>query len=276
MLELLQYGFVVRGLVAGIIIAAIAPFIGIFLVLRRYSLIADTLSHVSFAGIAIGFLFGINPIITAIIASVLSSIAIERLRISKKVYGESALSLFLSGSLAIAIVLISFYHGFNTNLTNYLFGSIVTVQQSDLYVIAIVSCIVIMLLVGFYKELIYISFDEDAAIVSGIPVRLINIILIVLAALVVALSIPIIGILLISALIVIPVLTALQFRKSFKATLIIAETVSVVSVIAGIITSFYLNLSTGGTIVLIALACFALAFFLNFYQSNSNTGHATP
>lgn len=275
MLELLQYGFVVRGLIAGIIIAVIAPFIGIFLVLRRYSLIADTLSHVSFAGIAIGFLFGINPIITAIIASVVSSIAIERLRISKKVYGESALSLFLSGSLAIAIVLISFYHGFNTNLTNYLFGSIVTVQQSDLYVIAIVSCIVIMLLIGFYKELIYISFDEDAAVVSGIPVRLINIILIVLAALVVALSIPIIGILLISALIVIPVLTALQFKRSFKTTLIIAETVSIVSVIAGIITSFYLNLSTGGTIVLIALACFVLAFFLNFYQSSSNTGHAT-
>src|SRR5258708_3248330 len=177
MLELFQYGFVVRGLIAGIIIAAIAPFIGIFLVLRRYSLIADTLSHVSFAGIAIGFLLGINPIITAIVASVVSSIAIERLRISKKVYGESALSLFLSGSLAIAIVLISLYHGFNTNLTNYLFGSIVTVQQSDLITIASVSIIVIFLLAAFYKELVYISFDEDSALVSGIPVRFINIIL---------------------------------------------------------------------------------------------------
>ncbi len=276
MIELLQYGFVVRGLIAGIIIAVIAPFIGIFLVLRRYSLIADTLSHVSFAGIAIGFLFGINPIITAIIASVISSIAIERLRISKKVYGESALSLFLSGSLAIAIVLISFYHGFNTNLTNYLFGSIVTVQQSDLFMIAGVSVVVLLLLIGFYKELLYISFDEDSALVSGIPVRLINIILIILSALVVALSIPIIGILLISALIVIPVLTALQFRKSFQTTLIIAEAVSLLSVITGIVTSFYLNLSTGGTIVLIALACFIIAFFLNSFQSNSKTVRATP
>ncbi|MCE9643128.1 MAG: metal ABC transporter permease [Candidatus Andersenbacteria bacterium] len=276
MIELLQYSFVVRGLIAGIIIAIIAPFIGIFLVLRRYSLIADTLSHVSFAGIAIGFLFGINPIITAIIASVVSSIAIERLRISKKVYGESALSLFLSGSLAIAIVLISFYHGFNTNLTNYLFGSIVTVQQSDLFMIAGVSVVVLLLLIGFYKELIYISFDEDSALVSGIPVRLINIILIILSALVVALSIPIIGILLISALIVIPVLTALQFRKSFQATLIIAEAVSLLSVIAGIVISFYLNLSTGGTIVLIALACFILAFFLNSFQSSSKTVRVAP
>ena len=276
MLELLQYGFVMRGLIAGIIIAIIAPFIGIFLVLRRYSLIADTLSHVSFAGIAIGFLLGINPIITAIIASVLSSIAIERLRTSKKVYGESALSLFLSGSLAIAVVLISFYHGFNTNLTNYLFGSIVTVQQSDLTMIAGVSAAVLLLLIGFYKELIYISFDEDAAIVSGIPVRLINIILIILAALVVALSIPIIGILLISALIVIPVLTALQFRKSFQHTLIIAEAVSLLSVITGIIASFYLNLSTGGTIVIIALACFIFAFALNSYRPSSHTDLATP
>jgi len=276
MLELLQYGFVMRGLIAGIIIAIIAPFIGIFLVLRRYSLIADTLSHVSFAGIAIGFLLGINPIITAIIASVLSSIAIERLRTSKKVYGESALSLFLSGSLAIAVVLISFYHGFNTNLTNYLFGSIVTVQQSDLTMIAGVSAAVLLLLIGFYKELIYISFDEDAAIVSGIPVRLINIILIILAALVVALSIPIIGILLISALIVIPVLTALQFRKSFQHTLIIAEAVSLLSVITGIIASFYLNLSTGGTIVIITLACFIVAFALNSYRPSSHTDLATP
>lgn len=271
MLELLQYGFVVRGLIAGIIIAVIAPFIGIFLVLRRYSLIADTLSHVSFAGIAIGFLLGINPIITAIIASVVSSIAIERLRISKKVYGESALSLFLSGSLAIAIVLVSLYHGFNANLTNYLFGSIVTVQLFDLYLIAIVSVIVVTILIAFYKELIYISFDEDSALVSGIPVRLINIILIILSALVIALAIPIVGILLISALIVIPVLTALQFRKSFKTTLILAEIVSLISVIAGIITSFYLNLSSGGTIVLVALTCFIVAFLINLYQHRPNS-----
>lgn len=260
-----------RGLVAGIIIAIIAPFIGIFLVLRRYSLIADTLSHVSFAGIAVGFLLGINPVITAIIASVVSSIAIERLRTSKRVYGESALSLFLSGSLAIAVVLISLYHGFNTNLTNYLFGSIVTVQQSDLYLIASVSIVVLVLLMTFYKELIFISFDEDSALVSGIPVRLINIILIILSALVVALSIPIVGILLISALIVIPVLTALQFKKSFQTTLLIAELASLLSVVTGIITSFYLNLSTGGTIVLVALACFIVAFLLNLYQHQPNS-----
>src|SRR6185437_5824932 len=131
MINLLQYGFMIRAFEVGILIGAIAPLIGIFLVLRRYSLIADTLSHVSLAGVAIGLLTGINPLFTALGAAVISSVAIERLRLSQRVYGESALSIFLSGSLALAIVLISLAHGFSVDLFNYLFGSIVTVKQSD-------------------------------------------------------------------------------------------------------------------------------------------------
>src|SRR5438552_2214401 len=142
MFDFLQYGFMVRGLEVGIIIGAIAPLIGIFLVLRRYSLIADTLSHVSLAGVAVGLLLQINPLVTAIIAAVVSSVAIERLRLSKKVYGESALSIFLSGSLALAIVLISLAHGFSVDLFNYLFGSIVTVKQADVYTIAVLGVII--------------------------------------------------------------------------------------------------------------------------------------
>jgi zinc transport system permease protein len=263
MLDIFHYGFIVRGLEAGIVIALISPLIGIFLVLRRYSLIADTLSHVSFAGIALGFLLGINPIITAIAAAVTSSVAIERLRTSKKIYGESALSLFLSGSLAIAVILISLNHGFGVNLSNYLFGSIVTVKDSDLYLITIAGAIVAGAVMAFYKELIFISFDEEAAQVSGIPVRAINTLLIVMAALTVSLAIPIVGILLISALIVIPVLTALQFKRSFKQTLLIAEAVSVVSVVVGIIVSFYVNLSSGGTIVFTSLILFIASLYLN-------------
>lgn len=259
MFDIFHYGFVIRGLEAGIIIAIIAPFIGIFLVLRRYSLIADTLSHVSLAGVAIGLLFGINPIAVATFVSVLSSFAIERLRISKKVYGESALALFLSGSLALAIVLISFSHGFNINLFNYLFGSLVTVKQQDVIIIGFLGAIVILLLWAFYKELVFITFDEEAAQVSGIHTRLINTLLITLTALTVSIAIPIIGILLISALIVIPVVTALQFKQSFKRTMLIAEGISLFSVITGIVISFYLNLSTGGTIVLITIGIFILS-----------------
>jgi len=249
----------IRGFQAGIIIAIIAPLIGIFLVLRRYSLIADTLSHVSLAGIAIGLLLKINPFVTAIMTAVISSIAIERLRISKRVFGESALSIFLSGSLALAIVLISLAGGFGVNLFSYLFGSITTVRQIDVYIIAALGIFVIVMLIAFYKELVYVTVDEEAAKVSGIPTKLINILLIILAALTVSLAIPIVGVLLIAALIVIPVVTALQFRQSFKKTIFIAEAISIFSVIAGIIVSFYFNLSSGGTIVLITALFFLLS-----------------
>jgi len=259
MFELFQYSFAVRGFEAGIIIGLIAPLIGMFLVLRRYSLIADTLAHVSLAGIAIGFLLQINPIVTAIASTVLSSVVIERLRISRRVYGESALAIFLSGSLALAVVLISLAHGFNVGLLNYLFGSIVTVKQTDLYIIGGLGAVVAALLFLFYKELVYITFDEESAQVSGIPTRAINTLLIVLAALTVSLSIPIVGVLLISALMVIPVVTALQFRQSFGKTIVVAELVSLFSVIVGIAASFYFNLSTGGTIVLVSLVLFALS-----------------
>ncbi len=262
MLDIFQYSFVVRGLEAGIIIALIAPFIGMFLVLRRYSLIADTLSHVSLAGVAIGLLLKINPIITATIASIISSFAIEKLRISKKVYGESALAIFLSGSLALAIVLISLAHGFSVDLFNYLFGSLVTVKQIDIYIIGILGAIVVLCLIAFYKELVYVSFDEEAAEVSGIPTQFINVLLIILTALTVSLAIPIVGILLISALIVVPVVTALQLKKSFKQTILYAECFSLFSVIAGIFVSYYLNLSTGGTIVLLTIGLFSLVFVM--------------
>ncbi len=271
-LDIFQYSFIIRGLEAGIIVAIIAPLIGIFLVLRRYSLIADTLSHISLAGIAIGLLLGINPVLTALATTIIASFGIEKLRTSKKVYGESALALFLSGSLALAIVILSLAHGFNTNLFNYLFGSIVTVTISDVYIITVLAIVVIFTLLIFYKELVYVTFDEDSAKVSGIPTRLINIILIFLVAVTVSLSIPIVGVLLIGALIVIPVVTALQLRKSFIKTIFYAEAISLISVVSGIIASFYLNLSTGGTIVLIMVAIFLLTFTLkqvNFQEKKS-------
>ena len=262
MLSIFDYTFILHGLSAGIIVAIIAPLIGIFLVLKRYSLIADTLAHVSLAGIAIGVLTGISPVITGLVATVLASIGVERLRISRTIYGESALALFLSGSLALAVVLLSLAHGFNSNLFNYLFGSIVTVTIGDVYTILGLAVLVITVLALFYKKLLYVTFDEEAAQVSGIPVRRINIILIILSAFTVSLAIPIVGVLLIGALIVIPVISALQLRKSFFQTIVYAEIISIFSVIAGIFASFYFNLSAGGTIVLLMLAIFFTIYII--------------
>jgi zinc transport system permease protein len=258
MFEIFQYSFIIRGIEAGVIVALIAPLIGIFLVLRRYSLIADTLSHISFAGISLGLLLHINPILTALGVTIISSLGIEKLRNTRHIYGESALALFLSGSLALATILLSLGKGFNTNLFNYLFGSIVTVSQTDVYIILALAIVVIIALALFYKELVYITFDEESAQVAGLPVKLINTLLIVLAALTISLAIPIIGVLLIAALIVIPVVAALQLRQSFSKTIVYSEIISLFSILSGIIASFYLNLSTGGTTVLIMLAIFLL------------------
>lgn len=261
--NIFQYGFIVRGFEAGLIVACVAPLIGMFLVLRRYSLIADTLSHVSLAGIALGFLFNINPLLTALGATLFASLGIERLRDSKRVYGESALALFLSGSLALAVVLLSLSNGFNASLFNYLFGSIVTVTANDVLIIGIVSTLVIIALFAFFKPLLFVTFDEEVARVSGMPTRRLNLMLILLTALTVSVSIPIVGILLIAALMVIPVVAALQWKQSFIKTIIIAEGISIVSVLSGIVASFYINLATGGTIVLIMLVAFVTSLLMN-------------
>jgi zinc transport system permease protein len=223
---------------------------------------ADTLAHVSLAGVAIGLITKVNPIITALVTSIISSIAIEKLRESKKVYGESALAIFLSGSLALAIVLISIARGFNVDLFSFLFGSITTVRESDIGIILALGLAVIGLIIAFYKELVYISFDEETARVSGIPTKLINTLLIVLTATTIAISMRIVGILLISALIVIPVVAALQIKKGFFETIIYAEFISLFSVIAGILASYYFNLAAGGSIVLTSLIIFGFTLLL--------------
>lgn len=261
--NIFQYGFIVRGLEAGIIVACVAPLIGTFLVLRRYSLIADTLSHVSLAGIALGLLLKINPLLAALGATTVASLGIERLRNSKRISGESALALFLSGSLALAVVLLSLANGFNASLFNYLFGSIVTVTSTDIIVIGSVSALVILSLFALFKPLLFVTFDEEAAQVSGMPTRFLNLALILLTALTVSVVIPIVGILLIAALMVIPVVAALQWRCGFMRTVLMAEGISIVSVLSGIVASFYLNLATGGTIVLIMLLAFVASLLIN-------------
>lgn len=256
MIDILSYSFITRGIIAGLIIGGIAPFIGTFLIVRRYSLLADTLSHVSLAGIAIGLLFHINPLLSALIASVVGSVSIEKIRGLKRSSGDSALALFLSGSLALATVLMGLQRGARIDITSYLFGSILTVQSIDLVIMTVIGVIVATLLVLFFEQLVYTSFDPDSAQVSGIHTKRINTMLVVLAALTIAAAIPIVGVLLVSALMVIPVLAASKLKRSFVQTLMVSEVISILSVIAGILISFTLNISTGGTIVLCAIGAF--------------------
>lgn len=255
-MEIFQFDFMLRAFAAGIAIATIAPLIGVFLVVKRYSLMADTLAHVSLAGVALGLLANIHPLAVTVLATVLASIGIEKLRERRRIFGESALALFLSASLAFAVVLISAVRGFNADLFGVLFGSISTVTLTDLYLIGILSAGIIALMFAFYKELFFVSFDEELAQASGVNSRAFNLLIVIMAAVAIAISIRIIGILLIGALMVIPVMTAMQFARSFKQTVILSVLFSLSSVIAGLFASFYLNLASGGTIVLISAFIF--------------------
>lgn len=263
MIEIFQYDFMIRAFIAGSVIAILAPFIGIFLIVRRYSLMADTLAHVSLVGLAIGILTGINPIIGALIASVIAAIGIDRLRNAKQIFGESVLALFLSGSLAIATVLLSVGGKYTANILSFLFGSITTVQASDVIIISGLSVIVLVLLLFFYRQLFAVSFDEELAEASGIRARLFSTLLVILAAMTVALSIRIVGVLLVGALMIIPVLSAIRFGRSFKQSILLAILFSITSVLAGLFISFYIGLPSGGTIVIVALGIFLASLLLS-------------
>lgn len=263
MLDIFQYDFMIRAFIAGLVVAIIAPLIGNFLVVRRYSLMADTLAHVSLLGVAIGFLTNINPFFTALGTSLIASVSIEKLRKERKIYGESVLALFLTGSLALATVLIGLARGFNVNLFSFLFGSIATVTPTDLYTTVGLGVLVLAIIMLFYRELFFISLDEELAEVSGVRVKLLNTVLISLTAITVALSMRIVGVLLVGALMVIPVLAAMQYKQSFKLTVILSIILSLLSVLVGLFVSYYLNLASGGTIVVIALIIFITSLLAN-------------
>ncbi len=258
MLEIFQYSFMVRAFLAGAMIAVIAPLIGNFLVIRRFSLIADTLSHVALAGVAIGLLTGTQPLIATVILTVLAALAIERLRASENLPGDAVLAMFLPGGLALSIVLLSFANGFNVNLFSYLFGSITTVQPGELWLIFGLGFTAIATIAFLYRSLLYASFDEESARVAGVPVNRVNAILAMLTVVSVSLSMRVIGILLIGALMVIPVVTAMQVGRSFLQSLYLSIVFALISVILGLFAAYQFNLPAGGAIVLSSLALFGI------------------
>ncbi len=263
MFEIFQYDFMLRAFGAGLMIGVLAPAIGVFLVVKRYSLLADTLAHVSLVGVAACGLIGMNPLVGAMTAAVLGSLGIEELRARKQLFGESALALMLSGSLALAIILFSLSRTIGLNLISVLFGSITTVTAGDLWVMGSVGIVAVILIALTFKKLFLVSYDEELARASGLRTRWFNALLVILAAITVSLSIRIVGTLLIGALMVIPVLTATQLKLSFLKTYVVAIVCSVVSVVVGLTLSFYANLPSGGTIVLMALSCFLLSLLVS-------------
>lgn len=253
-LEILSYSFVQKGLIAGIAIAIICSLMGVFLVLRRYSLFGDALAHMAFGGISVGMLAGVYPLWTAFAVSVLGALGITKLRKSTKISGDAAVAVLLVSGLGVGVVLISATGGFRVDLFSFLFGNILLISTEDTLLILGISAGIVAALTALRKQLLHMTFDEEQAKVSGLNVDRLNYIFVVLASVTVITSMRLVGILLISALIVLPNITSMMFGKGFKKTVIISMSISVFSVVSGIILSYYLDLAPSGTIVMITVA----------------------
>ncbi len=259
MLEILSLGFMQNAYVAGIMIAVITSILGVFLVLRQLSLIGDGLAHASFAGVAAGLMTGTNPLISALVVATIGSIGIHELMERAKAYGDSAIALILSTGMGLAVIMIGYTGGFTADLFSYLFGSILTLGTLDLQIIVGVFAFTIASVYYFHDQIVLSSFNDELAKLEGRRDRVAHYLFIVLTALAVVVSIRAVGILLVTALIVIPPLTALQFSKSFKEALMYSSIVSVLSMITGITMAYKLDLPPSGVIVMTMVLLFLVS-----------------
>src|SRR5699024_939121 len=275
--DILQFDFLRHTFLTGIIIGIIAPLLGTFLVVRRLSLLADALSHVTLAGIAFGlymekqFLLPINAVYSGMGFSIIGAILIEKLRSVYTAYQEIGIPIILSGGVGLSVIFISLANGFNTDLFNFLFGSVSAVSRLDFYTIVGIAIFVIVLIILFYKELVTLSFDEEHATVSGIHAKRIHFLFIILTALVIAASIRIVGVLLVLALMTLPFACAIRFVVIFKQLIFYSIIFAEIAVITGLISGYYLNIPPGGTIVVVSILILLIALSMNTLRKRSRT-----
>ena len=258
-----EYDFMQRAFLAGFIIATLASISGSFVVLKRYSMMTETLAHSALVGVAVGLFAGLSPLWMAVVMAIFSAWLIEYLRSSFHLYSDAILAIFLSGALALAIIIVSLGGAFNNSLFSYLFGSILAVNEKDLITMALFGSISLVLLLGFSKELFIIAYDEEVARTSGIKVKMLNYLLVTVVAVIIALSIRVVGTLLIGALMVIPSIAALQYRQGFLKTVLISLSFALSSVAVGMTLSYYYSLPSGATIVMCVIVLFIISLVVN-------------
>jgi zinc transport system permease protein len=261
--EMLSYGFMQRALIGGSLIAILCSVLGVFLVLRRLSLIGDGLAHVTFGSVALSLFFRLHSFyMTLAIIPIVLVCALGILKLSQRarIYGDAAIGIVSALGIATGVLLASVAGGFNVDLFSYLFGNILSISWNELVIAAVLFTIVIAGVAVFYNDLFASTFDEDLARSSGIDTERINVVLVLLTALTVVLAMKVVGIMLISALLILPAATALQLAKGFRTAIVSAACIGVCTVVVGIGLSFYLNLPTGATIVLINFLVFISAF----------------
>ncbi len=256
----LAFDFMQRALVAALLVGLAAPAVGVFLVQRRLSLMGDGIGHIALTGVALGFLLGTAPVLTAVVVASVGAVIIELVRQQGRTGGDVALALMFYGGIAGGVLLIGLSPGgSNANLLSYLFGSLTAVSPTDVVVISVLSGALLLTLAVVGRQMFAVCHDEEYAKVAGLPVRTLNLLLAVMAALTVTVAMRVVGLLLVSALMVVPVATAQQLVRGFRATVVVALGGGVVASVSGVLGSFYANTAPGALIVVVALGCFALA-----------------
>jgi zinc transport system permease protein len=259
MLEFLTPPFMQRALFAAVLVGITAPAIGIYLVQRRQALMGDGIGHVAMTGVGLGFLLSTNPVWMATLVAVAGSVVMELIRWYGRTRGDIALAMLFYGGMAGGVMLINLSDtGSNANLTSYLFGSLSTVSEEDVTAIIALAAFVVLVTVGLRRQLFAVSQDEEFARVTGLPVRVLNLLVAVTAAVTVTVAMRVVGLLLVSALMVVPVAAAQQISKSFKVTFVLAVVIGTAVTLAGTVTSYYQDVPPGATIVLLAIAAFVL------------------
>ena len=270
-LEFLEPAFMQRALLAALVVGLCAPLVGIFLVQRRLSLMGDGLGHIALTGVALGFLLQTNPVATAVIVASIGAIVVELIRAYGKTSGDVALAVLFYGGIAGGVLLIGLSSKrSNVNLLSYLFGSLTTVSKFDIALIVSLALVIFLVTLLLKKSLFALCHDSEFAQVSGIPVKLLSMVLAVMTAVTVTIAMRVVGLLLVSALMIIPVATAQQLSKSFTGTRIMASVIGGIAAVSGVITSFYLDLAPGALIVVLVIFLFILRIgFASFSRRRS-------
>ncbi|WP_406317567.1 metal ABC transporter permease [Streptosporangium sp. NBC_01639] len=270
MIDLLQFDFMQRALIAALLVGLAAPAIGTFIVQRRLALLGDGIGHVALTGVALGFLTGTAPVLTAVVVSVLGAVAIELVRARGRTSGDVALALLFYGGIAGGVLLISLAPGgSNATLMSYLFGSISSVSAQDVWVIGLLAIAVLGVVAFFGRELYVLCQDEEVARASGLPVRFLSLLIAVTAALTVVIAMRVVGLLLVSALMVVPVAASQQLTRGFLSTMGLSMVFGMVATVGGLTSSFYVEVPPGAIIVIVALAGFVLALGLGRFVRRS-------
>jgi zinc transport system permease protein len=258
LIDLFSYQFFQNALIGGVIAAVACGLVGLFLILKKEAMIGDGLSHTAFGGIALGLLLGVNPLLTALLVSVLAVFAISYMRRKKIATSDSAIAVMVALGFSTGLIIISLAGGFNVELFSYLFGSILTIDLTDLALVALLGASVVVFISLFRRELLSMVFDEDDSRIMGIPTKKLSIIFDLLVAVTIVLSIKVIGTILVIALLVIPGLCALKLNFSFRKTLLAAVGFSIVSTVLGVVFSAVFNIVTAGLIVFVLVLLFLL------------------